>query len=113
MTSLSWVCWNDEADTVEPRLHHPYFGIHRMEEPDGPAQFNLPYGEWIRLFQANELRIEALREIRPPEGAESTYRTLEETEWARSWPMEEIWKCRKISCPTASSVCSGTSPGRT
>ena len=30
--------------------------------------------------------------MQPPEGAESTYRTPEETEWARKWPMEEIWK---------------------
>ena len=41
--------------------------------------------------------LEALVEVRPPEGAESTYRTPEETEWARSWPMEEIWRCVKTS----------------
>jgi len=39
--------------------------------------------------------VEALVEVRPPEGAETTYRTAAETEWARSWPMEEIWRCRK------------------
>ena len=35
-------------------------------------------------------------EIRPPEGADSTYRSAEDTEWARAWPMEEIWRCRRI-----------------
>ena len=30
-----------------------------------------------------------------PAGAESTYRSREETEWGRSWPLEEIWKVRK------------------
>jgi len=56
---------------------------------------DLPYGEWIRLFRSAGLAVEELREIRPPEGATSTYRSAEETEWARRWPMEHIWKVRK------------------
>jgi hypothetical protein len=95
-TPFSWLCWNDEADTIESRLHRPYFGLHRFDQPDGPAEYNLTYGEWIRLFRANGLRVEALVEVRPPEGAPSTYRTPEETEWARSWPMEEIWTCHRV-----------------
>jgi SAM-dependent methyltransferase len=94
-TPFSWLCWNDETDTIETRLRRPYFDLHRLDQPDGPAEYNLTYGEWIRLFRASGLRVEALVEIRPPEGASSTYRTAKETEWARSWPMEEIWKCRK------------------
>ena len=56
---------------------------------------DLPYGEWICLFRSEGLAVEELREIRPPEGATSTYRSAEETEWARRWPMEHIWKVRK------------------
>ena len=58
-------------------------------------EFQLPIGQWIRLFRANGLTIEELREIRPPEGAFSTYRNEEETAWARRWPMEQIWRLRK------------------
>ena len=95
-TPLAMVCWNAETETIEPRLHGDYFGMHRFDElADEPVEFNLRYGEWIRLFRAHEFRVEALIEIRPPAGAETTYRTPEETEWARSWPMEEIWTCRK------------------
>jgi SAM-dependent methyltransferase len=94
-TPFSMLCWNDETDTIEPRLQRPYFVMHRFDESDGVTAYNLPYGEWIKLFRAHGLRVEALIEIRPPEGAQSTYRSAEETEWARSWPMEEIWKCRK------------------
>jgi SAM-dependent methyltransferase len=95
-TPLSMLCWEIETDKLEPRLHQPYFGMHRIEWPgDEPVEFNVPYGDWIRLFRENGLQVEALVEVRPPEGAESTYRTPEETEWARSWPMEEIWRCRK------------------
>jgi SAM-dependent methyltransferase len=95
-TPFSLLCWDIESDTIEPRLRTPYFGMHRFEWPeDESVEFNLPYGEWIRVFRSNGLRVEALVEIRPPAGVESTYRTSEETAWARSWPMEEIWQCRK------------------
>jgi SAM-dependent methyltransferase len=94
-TPLSMCCWED--DSYAPRLTAPYFGLHRFDDvPGEPTEFNLPYGEWIRLFRECGFSVEALVEVRPPEGAETTYRTPEETEWARSWPMEEIWKCRRI-----------------
>jgi SAM-dependent methyltransferase len=95
-TPFAWVCWDDEGDGIAPRLNAAYFGMNRHEEPDGSVHFNLPYGEWIRLFRENGLRVDALIEIRPPEGGPSTYLTPADTEWARSWPMEEIWRCRRI-----------------
>ena len=76
-------------------LQQPYFGLHRLEWPDEPVEFNLPHGEWIDLFRANGLVVERLYEVQPPEGASSTYRSPEETAWARKWPMEQIWKLRK------------------
>ena len=79
--------------------------MHRREELAGRAiEFNLRYGDWIRLFRST-VWVEALVEVRPPEGAESSYRTAEETEWARDWPMEEIWggaaKPVSVSAPPA------------
>ncbi len=93
-TPLSELCWAEETDVIEPRLNRTYFHLHRIEWHE-PVIFNLPYGEWVRLFREHGFRVEALVEVRPPEAAESTYRTAAETEWARSWPMEEIWRCRK------------------
>jgi SAM-dependent methyltransferase len=94
-STLSWVAFDEAADAYTERLVEPYFGLHRVETPEGSVEFNLPYGEWIRLFREHGLLVEALLEIRPPEGADSTYRTREETAWARRWPMEQIWKARK------------------
>ena len=37
--------------------------------------FQLPYGEWIRLFRANGLMVEDLVEPRPRRGATSSYRS--------------------------------------
>lgn len=94
-TAFEALCGNVETDTWEPRLHRDYFGLHHLQWPDSAIEFELPYGEWIRLFRQSGLEVEALVEVQPPEGAASTYRNEAETAWARQWPMEQIWKARK------------------
>jgi ubiquinone/menaquinone biosynthesis C-methylase UbiE len=39
---LSWVAFDEESDTYVERLVEPYFGLHRVETPDGAVEFNLP-----------------------------------------------------------------------
>jgi SAM-dependent methyltransferase len=92
-TPLEALCWDGEELTTS--LQRDYFGLHRTEEEDGAVLFELPYGEWIRLFREHGFVIESLVEVRPPEEASSTYRTPAETAWARRWPMEQIWRVRK------------------
>ena len=61
-TPLAMCCWSEETETIERRLVRDYFGMHRFDElPDEPVEFNLPYGEWIRLFREHGFRVEALR----------------------------------------------------
>jgi hypothetical protein len=94
---FSWITDDDEQKKqhlVDRHLVNDYFG--RLEWPDS-VEFQLPYGEWIRLFRRNGLVIEDLIETRPAPGATSTYRSEEESEWARHWPMENIWRLRKAS----------------
>ncbi|MHB8574311.1 MAG: class I SAM-dependent methyltransferase, partial [Dehalococcoidia bacterium] len=78
----------------DDRLHFDYFDMHRLEY-EGQVEFQLTYGDWIRLFRANGLDVEDLIETRPPPGASSTYRSAEHAAWARRWPDENIWKARK------------------
>jgi SAM-dependent methyltransferase len=94
-TPLSWLCWDPETDGTDDRLRQDYFGMHRWATPEGTIEFNLSYGDWIRLFRSAGLVIEDLIEVRPPEGATTPYRTEAESEWARRWPMEQIWKVRR------------------
>ncbi len=93
---LAVVCHDRATDTLERRLVNDYFGMHRVEWED-TVEFQLPIGEWIQLFRRNGLVVEDLIEVQPPEGASSTYRTDAETEWARHWPMENIWRLRKMA----------------
>jgi SAM-dependent methyltransferase len=85
----------DENEPVRKELLNDFFGMHRWEWPeDGSVEFHLGHGDWIRLFRANGFEVEDLLELQPPEGATTTYEWAD-IEWARRWPMEEIWKVRK------------------
>jgi SAM-dependent methyltransferase len=93
-TPIETIAWPLDSDHVGDRLVLDYFDMHRVD--DGEAStFQLPYGEWVRLFRANGFVIEDLIELRPDDGATSSYRNAEDTAWARRWPAEEIWRVRK------------------
>jgi SAM-dependent methyltransferase len=98
-TPWIWVAWGDEDDQPATReMRADYFGLRRAEyaEPEGATiTYQLPYGDWIRLFRANGLLVEDLIELRPPEDADTTYVDYAPLEWARAFPGEHIWKVRK------------------
>jgi SAM-dependent methyltransferase len=93
-STIETLCWRIGEEHASDRLVIDYFGMHRIVDDD-EITFNLPYGDWIRLFRANGLLVEDLIEPRPPEGATSSYRDAESIEWARHWPAESIWRLRK------------------
>ncbi len=77
------------------RLHRSYFDLRIAAEDDGAATYELTDGDWIRLLRANGLSVEALFELRPPDGATTTYGDYVFPEWAAQWPGEHLWKARK------------------
>ncbi len=93
-TPIQFLCQDMATDRLTDRLINDYFGMTRLEWED-EVNFQLPYGEWIRLFRKSGFVVEDLIETQPPENASSTYRDANETAWARRWPMENIWKLRK------------------
>ncbi|HEY5095590.1 MAG TPA: class I SAM-dependent methyltransferase [Candidatus Eremiobacteraceae bacterium] len=93
-TPLVELTYSDLESKSTETFQRDYFGLHRVEDAD-TVSFNLPYGEWIRVFSEHGLDVEALIELRPPEGAPSTYGDYVRLEWARRWPAENIWKTRK------------------
>jgi SAM-dependent methyltransferase len=93
-TPLHFVCWDEKNDELDTRLHANYFEQHASDDGTSVV-FQLPYGEWIRLFRANGFAIEDLIELRAPAGASTTYARFARYEWASRWPAEEIWRLRK------------------
>jgi hypothetical protein len=76
-------------------LVNDYFGMHKMEWED-EVDFQLTYGDWIRLFRGEGLLVEDLIEPRLAEGVTSSYCNEAEMAWARRWSMEQTWKVRKV-----------------
>jgi SAM-dependent methyltransferase len=91
---IETICWAPGADKVGDRLVVDYFGLYQIDDGED-VMFQLPYGEWIRLFRANGLLVEDLIEPLPAPGASSTFRDQDELAWARRWPAECIWRLRR------------------
>jgi SAM-dependent methyltransferase len=84
-----------EGEPATDRLLRPQFGMHRFEWPDDDSvEFHLSHGEMIALLRANGFDVEALIDVRPPDGSTTRYPFVT-LEWARRWPCEEVWKARK------------------
>ncbi len=97
-TPWIWVAWGEEDLPPAREMRRDYFGL-RSADVDDPdwrtTEFQLTYGDWIRLFGASGLVVEDLIELRPSPDATTTYPDYSSLEWARAFPSEHIWKVRK------------------
>jgi SAM-dependent methyltransferase len=64
-TPISFLTLDVATDRHGTTLLNDYFGMHRFEWED-EVDFQLPYGEWIRLFRLSGLIVEDLIETRRP-----------------------------------------------
>ena len=78
-TPIESIAWPLDADRVGDRLVVDYFGMHRLDDGE-TTTFQLPYGEWIRLFHENGFVVEDLIEPRPA-GGRRRARTATPTSW--------------------------------
>ena len=94
-SALLMLCVPDyDGELAGTELRRPYFGMHRFEWPDDDSvEFHIGHGDWIRLLRANGFEVVDLIELRPDEGATTSYDFVS-VEWARQWPTEEVWKAR-------------------
>ena len=88
------VFWDARKDRLADRPRRPYFGLHKMDV-GGATEFQLPYGEWIRLFVENGLQVEQLLETPKPPRVRSSFVPSKEAGWARRYPWDGIWSVRK------------------
>ena len=94
-TPLLYLTWDERRQRQDTRMHRSYFGLGRLDLGDGTVDFQVPHGEWFRLFREHGFVVEDLIELRPPDDATTTYDDFAPHEWARRWPAEQIWKARK------------------
>jgi SAM-dependent methyltransferase len=94
-TPIHFICWDDASNSVGTALKANYFEERRAGDGSSVC-FSLPYGEWIALFRKNGFFIESLIELRPSQGATTSYREFVGFDWAYAWPAEQIWRVRRI-----------------
>jgi SAM-dependent methyltransferase len=86
----------DAEGKVGERLVWPQRDMNRFEW-DG-VEFHIAHGELIDVLRANDFAIERLIELYAPEDAtDHEYYDFVSAEWARKWPVEELWVARKSS----------------
>jgi len=89
------------CQTLEPpateQLVRPQRGLHRIDwEDTGEVEFHLGHGDWIALLRKSGFDVERLVELYAPDDAEThRYYDFVTADWARKWPVEEIWAARK------------------
>jgi SAM-dependent methyltransferase len=98
-TPIHFVTWDPRRQRYGDTLKGDYFDM-RSDPDEVSAVFQLPYGEWVRVFRRAGFLIEDLIELRPPAGARTTYEDYEDVDLARRWPVEQIWRLRKTTPAT-------------
>jgi SAM-dependent methyltransferase len=90
----SFVKWLTDDDGSTRKLRRTWFQRHQITWPEGVTEFQLPYGDWIRLFHRHGFEVADLVHVRAPKGSETTYTDFVDYRWSRRWPAEEIWTAR-------------------
>jgi SAM-dependent methyltransferase len=96
---LAIICSPESGAPCEPRLHRPYFGLHRIDwtrceiEPGG-IEFNLTISDWLRLFRETGFEVRDYLELQVPAGSPERYGTP--GSWAEKWPAEHVWKLQRV-----------------
>lgn len=89
------MCWDSDDRTLTATLRRGYFGLHVRKVAPGANDYVLGYGDWIRLFWACGMVVEALIEQPSPADAVTTFADRP-AEWTSRWPIEAIWSARKV-----------------
>jgi SAM-dependent methyltransferase len=94
-TPIRDICFDLAADSVTPQLACDYFALSTFDDGQS-VEYQLPYGEWIRLFRRHDFIVDDLVELQAPAHATTSYSHFVPVAWAQRWPGEHIWKLRKV-----------------
>jgi SAM-dependent methyltransferase len=93
---LVMLCALDEEEATSETLQRPQRGMHRIAWSDGGVEFHLGHGDMFRVLGDSGFEFEALIELFAPDDAKThEYYGFVTADWARRWPVEEIWAARK------------------
>lgn len=95
-STLSMLCApDDESEPIGLELQRAQHGMKRfLWTGDPTVEFHLSPGDWIRLLRRTGFEVLDLVELyaRADDDRQQNQITAQ---WARQWPVEEVWKARK------------------
>jgi SAM-dependent methyltransferase len=97
-STLAILCATDEG-TASETLQRPQRQLGRIEWPgEVGVEWQLPHGELFRLLRRTGFEVIDLVELYPADDAVAhAYYITPAIDWARKWPVEEIWVAKKSS----------------
>ena len=95
---LVQLCAVEDEDATVEQLQRPQRGMHSIAWPEGGVEFHLGHGDMLRVLRKSGFDVENLIELYAPEDAEThEYYSYVTADWARKWPVEDLWAARKIT----------------
>jgi SAM-dependent methyltransferase len=89
------LCVPEDGGHARDRLLRPQNGMSRLTWPGGGIEFHLSHGEWIRVLRDSGFEVEALYELYADvDGQTPEYYDIATADWARKWPVEDLWTAR-------------------
>ena len=81
-----------EGGYAGDRLLRAQRDMYRIEWPGGGTEYHPSHGVWIHLLRQAGFAVEALHELYAPDSAPTPdYYVIASAEWARRWPVEDLW----------------------
>lgn len=101
---LSAMCVPAEGGPAGDRLLRGPDELHTIRWPGGGVEHHPGHGDWIRILTDHGFLIEGLRELRAPSdrdsaGSAATFYEIADLDWARTWPVEDLWSARLAGEP--------------
>lgn len=86
------LCMPDRDGHARDVLLRAQRDVRRVRAPGQGAAFHPGHGEWIRVLRASGFSVDALHELyAPPDAGPHPYYQLATADWARRWPVEDLW----------------------
>ena len=91
------LCALEDPEGTSETLQRPQRGMHRVAWSDtGGVEFHLGHGDMFRALRSAGFVVEDLIELFAPDGSKThEYYDFVTADWARKWPVEDIWAARK------------------
>jgi SAM-dependent methyltransferase len=89
---LVTLCVPEQQGYAGDRLQRSQAEVRRVQWPEGGAEFHPGHGDWVRILRANGFQLDALHELYAPQtGQTHDYYEIVTADWARQWPVEDLW----------------------